>query len=269
MKAISVEEMKQIQMDILKDVHRFCTENDLRYTLIFGSLLGAARHKGYIPWDDDMDIAMLRPDYEKFIANYSSKDGHYHVYDHRKDDEYYHPYAKVADTRTILEENTSMKDIGVNIDLFPVDFMFDTKEECENFLDTLSGIKKKFRVKLVKPGKKNVWWKRILIKTAKVAMLPFSMKGLTEKEYQRFARLNYASAKFVAIAVDPEIGPSYKSICKRNIFEKYIKVPFDNEEFMVIAEYDKWLTQMYGDYMTPPDDADRTSPHTLSSIYWI
>ena len=77
--------MKRIQVDILKDVHHFCEENGLHYTLAFGSMLGAIRHKGYIPWDDDIDIALLRPDYEKFVKTYTSKDGQYHLYDFRKD----------------------------------------------------------------------------------------------------------------------------------------------------------------------------------------
>lgn len=269
MKKISVDEMKQIQMDILRDIHLFCQENHLQYTLIFGTLLGAIRHKGYIPWDDDIDIALPRPDYEKFVATYNREGSHYHVYDYRKDADYHNPYAKVADTRTILEENVSMKDIGINIDVFPVDYMFDTKELCCKFMDSLNGIKKKFRIKLVKPGKKNVWWKRILIRIAKIIMLPYSMKGLTENEYSKINQLNNVAAKYVAIAVDPEIGPAYKSICPRSIFENYIKVPFGNDEFMAIADYDQWLTQMYGDYMTPPADAERTSPHTLSNIYWI
>ena len=67
MRKISIPEMKRIQVDILKDVHHFCEENGLHYTLAFGSMLGAIRHKGYIPWDDDIDIALLRPDYEKFV----------------------------------------------------------------------------------------------------------------------------------------------------------------------------------------------------------
>lgn len=267
MKDISVEEMKQIQVEILKDIHRFCEQNGLRYTLIFGSLLGAIRHKGYIPWDDDIDIAMPRKDYEKFIQRYHHD--FYYVYDYRKDKDYHNPYAKVADTRTILEENICMKSIGINIDVFPFDNMFDTKEECNAFIDSLNSIKKKFRIKLVKPGRKNVWWKRILIRLAKVAMLPYSMKGLTQQEYEKVNTLSNDQAAFVALPVDPEIGAAYRSVYPRRMFDNFTKKPFEEDEFMVTADYHQWLTQMYGDYMTLPPDIDRTSPHTLSKIYWI
>ncbi|MBR5413413.1 MAG: LicD family protein [Fibrobacter sp.] len=269
MTKISISEMKQIQIDILKDIHQFCEKNNLHYTLIFGSLLGAIRHKGYIPWDDDIDIAMMRPDYEKFVASYSGKGGIYHVYDYRNNPDYHHPYAKVADTRTILEEHTSMKDIGINIDVFPFDYLADTKEESFHLIHALDSFKKKFRIKLVKPGIKNAWWKRILIHAAKVALFAWSMKKITEEEYQVVNKLTNADAKFIGVAIDPEIDAAYRSVYPRCMFEKFIKVPFDGEEFMVTAEYDKWLTQMYGDYMTPPRDCNKTSPHTLSNIYWI
>lgn len=269
MKKIALDEMKRIQVDILKDVHQFCIENNIHYTLIFGTLLGAIRHKGYIPWDDDIDIAMMRPDYEKFVKNYKHKDSWYHVYDFRKDKDYHNPYAKVADTRTILEENVSTKDIGINIDVFPVDYMFDTEDECRNFIQSLNKLKTLFRIKLVKPGKKNSWWKRILIRLSKIAALPWTIRDITVKEYSKIGELNHRSAQFVAIPVDPEKDAAMRSIMPRRMFENFVQVPFEGLEFMAIADYDQWLTGMYGDYMTPPANMDRTSPHTLSNIYWI
>ena len=260
--------MKRIQVDILKDFHHFCEENGLHYTLAFGSMLGAIRHKGYIPWDDDIDIAFLRPDYEKFVKTYNSKDGQYRLYDYRKDPDFHYPYAKIADIRTILDENVSIKNIGVNIDVFPFDYMFDTREECSQFIGTLDRLKKLFRIKLVKPGRKNVWWKRILIRLAKIIMFPVPMRKIVEKEYEIASILTNDKAKYVAFALDPRLEGAYRSVYPRSMFEKFIEVPFDGEKFMVTAEYDKWLTQMYGNYMTPPPEGHRTSPHTLRNVYW-
>lgn len=269
MKQISLQEMKQIQKDILKDVHEFCEKNGLHYTLAFGSLLGAVRHKGYIPWDDDIDIALLRPDYEKFVATYTSDNGKYRLYEFHKDAEFNYPFAKIADTRTILKENISMKNIGINIDVFPFDYMFDTREECTSFIRTLDRLKKLFRVKLVKPGKKNVWWKRILIRLSKIVCLPVSMRGIVEKQFEKTSVLTNQNAKYVAFALDPRMEGAYRSVYPREMFDKFLKVPFDEEEFMITAEYDKWLTQMYGDYMTPPPEGYRMSPHTVDNVYWI
>ena len=268
MKRISIEEMKQIQIDILKDVHLFCERNNIRYTLIYGSLLGAVRHKGYIPWDDDIDIAMLRDDYEQFVASYKDDKGFYHVYDCRKDKGYCYPFAKVADTRTLLEENVSMENIGINIDVFPCDYLYDSQQECVNFIKKLDFLKRLFRIKLVKPGQKNSFVKRILIRILKVICLPISMGKIVAKEYDLVNQLKNSKAKFVGLVFSSEISCAYRSVCPRTVFENYVDVPFENETFKIIAAYDEWLTQMFGDYMTPPPVESRTSPHTLNNVYW-
>ena len=72
MKEIKNDELRTIQLDILQNVHDFCMKHDIKYTLAYGTLLGAVRHGGYIPWDDDIDIAMLRPDYERFMQEYKN-----------------------------------------------------------------------------------------------------------------------------------------------------------------------------------------------------
>ena len=102
MNEIDVNEIKQRQIKILLSVHEYCTKNGLRYYLCGGSLLGAIRHKGYIPWDDDIDICMPRPDYEKFIREYSSDK--YEVLTWKSNNNYIGLYTKVSDSETLLEE---------------------------------------------------------------------------------------------------------------------------------------------------------------------
>ena len=70
MKEMNIQEVQHISLELLKEVHEFCVENDVKYTLFSGTLIGAIRHHGFIPWDDDLDIAMPRPDYEKFIHSF-------------------------------------------------------------------------------------------------------------------------------------------------------------------------------------------------------
>lgn len=267
LKKITVNEMKLIQLDMLRYIHSFCIKNDIKYTLIFGTLLGAVRHKGYIPWDDDIDIAMPRSDYEMFVKSFSHD--FYKVYDYRMDLEYANPYAKIADTRTILEENINMKSIGINIDLFPLDNLFNSKEESLIFVNSLNCFKKRFRMKLLKPSNKNVWWKRMAINISKLFVLNTTLKEITEKEYKRIETLNNDNSTYVGFPVDPEIGAAARSICERSVFDNYTLIEFEKEHFMVISGYDQWLSQIYGDYMTPPPMAERTSPHSLSNIYWI
>ena len=117
MKEMTHKEVKQLQLDILSSVHDFCDSNGLRYSLAGGTLLGAVRHKGFIPWDDDIDILMPRPDYELFIQKYQKE--HHVVQNYITDKGYFFLFTKIYDDRTtIIEDRTKT---GVCIDVFPVD----------------------------------------------------------------------------------------------------------------------------------------------------
>ena len=120
-KIIEPEEFKKTQFDILISVDRFCKAHGIRYFLAYGTLIGALRHGGYIPWDDDIDISMPRPDYERFIKLYNKeKDKGYYVVSPSLDPSYPNAFAKICDPDTCIIEFSSLKyDIGVNIDLFP------------------------------------------------------------------------------------------------------------------------------------------------------
>lgn len=123
MKEINTEDLKRIQIQILLHIDVFCTKHELRYFISGGTLIGAIRHKGFIPWDDDIDIMMLREDYEKFIVLYSQEDkSPYHLYSHNQLHSYPYPFAKMDDSRTILKEDINEAMVfGVNIDIFPID----------------------------------------------------------------------------------------------------------------------------------------------------
>ncbi len=265
-KTISINELKTIQIDILQSFHDFCIQNDLKYSLAFGSLLGAVRHKGFIPWDDDIDLMMPRSDYERFVNSFQHK--FYKVYDYRFNEDYVLPYAKLADTRTLLIENANFKDIGINIDLFPIDSLADTKEASVVFLKSLVPLKRKFRMKVLKPSPKNVWWKRIAIRLSKVLVWHLSLKSIAKEINQRIENNPIHDAAFVGTPAGSDPNAS-NSLYERELFNSYIDMEFEGRFFKVAAGYDKILRNYYGDYMQLPPIEKRTSPHTLCEVFWL
>lgn len=125
-----IAELRKVQTGILDDIHRFCTANGIMYFLSCGTLIGAVRHKGYIPWDDDLDLYMPRKDYDRFVKLYTDAGGRYRVLDPKKEKNYFYTFAKVVDTRTLLvETETEGYQIGVYVDIFPVDYVSDNEAE--------------------------------------------------------------------------------------------------------------------------------------------
>ena len=117
LRRIEQDELKKIQIEILNVVSTFCEKNDIRYWIDCGTLLGAIRHKGYIPWDDDIDIGMLRPDYDRFMQLFNQENERYKFYSIENNTKFLCPHGKVLDTSTILyEPNKKGNKLSVNID---------------------------------------------------------------------------------------------------------------------------------------------------------
>ena len=123
MKNLTSKEIQQIGLSILKKFADYCEEHGLHYSLAYGTLLGAARHEGFIPWDDDVDVLMGREDYDKMIEYYNKGeriDGLSLLYPNETSD-YLTPFAKLCDDRTVAKEKSTKNKHGVWIDIFPVD----------------------------------------------------------------------------------------------------------------------------------------------------
>ena len=143
MKEMTLQDVQKVSFDILKDVHSFCELHQIRYSLAYGTLIGAVRHKGFIPWDDDVDIVIPRPDFERFCQEYKSSLG-YELY--TPEDSYnFLPYARVCDNEhTIVKTNRpwSTEPTGIWIDIFPLDGLPSDETDFLNLVKSLRSIQK-------------------------------------------------------------------------------------------------------------------------------
>ena len=130
MKQMTTDEIKKVQLDILIYVDKICKDNNIKYSLAYGTLIGAIRHKGFIPWDDDIDIVLKRSEYERLLEVLYKDDNSKYMIFSMKDEGYFYPYAKVGDLDTIIREKNwpDIQNLGVNIDVFPVDYVPEGKE---------------------------------------------------------------------------------------------------------------------------------------------
>ena len=263
MKELSTEEIKRIEIEILSNVHDFCVENGIRYILFAGSLLGAIRHKGIIPWDDDIDIAMSRPDYDRFVTAY--QDERFIVKTIDNCDDYIFTFSKVIDTKTILIENkTEQSEIGVNIDIFPLDGLPGDAEEAAIAADKSLRYKNLISIKQMKYRKGRRFSKNITLFFGKLALLPFSYRRLNELAINYAKHYPYEDAKYIA---NLSWGSGKRGLMKKEWVLNRSLVSFENIKCYIPDCYDEFLTRRYGDYMTPPPVEERKSHHMFKVYY--
>ena len=262
MKELNIDEIRLIQLGVLKKVATYCEDNNLAYSLCGGTLLGAVRHKGYIPWDDDIDIMMPRLDYEKLIESYNDEE--LTLFEIRKNKKYDKPFAKIADNKTILKENTKTNyEIGVNIDIFPVDGFPSDSKLIENHVRKIKSYYNLlvFRSLKTRKGRNMIKNTSLLILQPLVRLIPkiFFMKRIVElaKVY------DFEISRNAGIAV---WGYGTREVCPKHIFEEYIMYKFEEFEFKGIKDFDTYLTNVYGDYMKLPPEEKRVTHHDFRAF---
>ena len=135
---LNEEEIKEVELGVMDYIHNLCQKENINYSLAYGTLLGAVRHKGYIPWDDDVDISLKRDEYDKlYQAVLRDNDPIYKVASWENDARYPYPFYRVYDARTVYENNYIENDIdlGICVDVFPFDYYADVNKEMAK-LDT-------------------------------------------------------------------------------------------------------------------------------------
>ncbi|MCR5819119.1 MAG: LicD family protein [Prevotella sp.] len=253
----SIEELRGIQLDILDNIHHFCQQHKLSYFLSSGTLLGAVRHGGFIPWDDDIDIYMPRADYERFLATYTAEN--YRVVSPEKDRNYYFSFAKVIDKRTkMLQEGIRGMEFGVFVDIFPVDFVPEDEAERQRVFKRKHLL---FKIRRCKVAKSNPLDSRLAWMFYR--FLPISMAALQRCIDKLIVKTEPTS--LVCNMTDG--GPGIKSCFSAEAIASSVDIDFEGHTYKTMVGFREYLTKTYGDYMTPPPVDKRESHHFIA--FWI
>ena len=258
MKELSFEEIRQIELDLLIDVANFCDSHGITYFLAYGTLLGAVRHQGFIPWDDDIDIEMPREDYERFLALYNKEktnDDYLAVSPYEKKAR--HTFGKVIDMSTLKCEASvryeNNQPLGVDIDIFPLDGLSPDGKERKKLYRKRKIVYQCYLFSIVDSSKGK-------LKTRIVSWLcGLFGKDFFFKKAQKIKRFDYYQSDLVSEQSNLYV---YNKIFKREWFDKTIDLPFEGHMFKVPAGYDQVLTTDYGDYMTLPPESEQVTHHT-------
>lgn len=265
MKELTQKEFKDIEIEILKNLDSFCKRNNIRYSLGEGTLIGAVRHKGFIPWDDDIDVIMLRDDFERFKAIYSD-DRFVLVYTH---DGGLFPffYMRLADTKTKVDfpNIDPYFEDGVWIDILPIDNIPDSDKDLREKEKKLARLFRVYRAKTRKGwNRRTSFLKNLIYIFIKVITFPISTKWLRKRieDVMKSDNNNQTTSKSFLTNYyhRPYRFPS-------EVFEGDVELEFEGENYPVISGYDEYLRCEYGDYMQLPPVEKRISHHGFKA-YW-
>lgn len=265
MKEIKLDELKKIQIGILDVVHDFCQENGITYFLSSGSLIGAIRHKGYIPWDDDIDLYMPRVDYDRFLGDFNKNYKHYRVVSLQTDDKCTLAFAKVERTDTrIIEHVDNPMELGINIDVFPVDGVPDDIEERTKYFSRIQRFRDQLVLKDVSLDfKRRGVIKNLVLLFGKLFLIHKSMRHLAEQLDKAIDKSN-SNSQYVCNMV---LGNGIKSVFAREAIEGSIDIEFEGKIYKTMKGFDEYLSKTYGDYLLLPPEEKRVSHHVFTAFW--
>lgn len=262
--ALSLKEIQKVSLNILKQIADLCEEQNIRYYLCMGTLLGAIRHKGFIPWDDDIDIMVPRPDYDRLMEYlYNNKLPNLTLFNRQTHKNYPYMISRISDDRYILEmENEESVGMGIFIDVYPMDGMGATLKEALKYgiyNDRMSSFcyqatRKHFAIENTKST-----FRKIVKLPVYLVSKAIGKDFFMDRIEKHTGRYEYETSEWVGDLVWLNWGAS--EIFKREWFDEYIVVPFEEYEFRVPKEYDAVLRHEFGDYMTLPPVEERIAHH--------
>ena len=258
-KEITMKELRAIQLDILDKIHAFCTERGIRYSLGGGTLLGAVRHKGYIPWADDIDMMLPRPASDRFLKEFDGKYAELNLQHYGNDNTCCIPFAKVYDNRTVLIEK--LQKSGIYIDVFPIDGLPE-ESKIKDYLYIFNN--QLHKIYFMTPF--------YIITGSLKDRIKYYVKKFIYPTRDKYIMGFYNFLKSYSFENSVNAGAicgiyAEKELMPRETFESYITVEFEGRQYMAIKDYDAYLTKRYGDYMQLPSKERQVSHHVFTA-YW-
>ena len=266
MRKLNLKEIQQIELNILIFFADVCAKNNLRYGLTSGTLLGAVRHGGFIPWDDDIDVVMPRPDYLKLINIMNSENGEYILKSPYNDSEYIYEYAKLMDARTVLIEepgNLAIK-MSVYIDIFPVDGVPTTVDkQLKQFkkvkkMQTLYAaiVRSRYKIKYTTGLTRTIWMVMSIFNKIKLDRVIFRALEHISMKYK------FDQSSYCAVLT----GQGMKEVFSKEEYDLKGKVVFEGKKFCTYTNPESYLEQFFGDYKKLPPMEQR---HGHNNEVWM
>lgn len=264
---LSKDELKDCQMNILKFIDRVCKENDIPYFVSYGTLLGAIRHKGFIPWDDDIDICIYREDYNRFLNVVKEmKDERYQVLDYDSSDWYFQNFAVILDTDTVIEDHIKVKrhDTSVFVDVFPVERFDDIKVIDKAHLFATLRMISYIQLQYVQYGDSKL--KDFCRKIMWYLLRPVNPRFFGKRIEKLINKYRNPSGQYEGLIGCGKDGR--KEVFPAGMYKELIEVPFEDMMVPIPKNYDEFLTQFYGDYMQIPSQEEIDYKSHGIKAYW-
>lgn len=264
---LSINQIRDIQMQIMDYIDDICKKNGIRYSLSYGTLLGAIRHKGYIPWDDDLDIMMTRTEYERFNEVVKAHpDPRYNLLNQNNN---WFPWTKICAANTEVVENTGdnyyFRNYGIWVDIFPYDEVPDpSTEEAKRFHKKYTTFLRLAKIRALKYDnvKKRGPVSAVLFVVLRTVMAPLPLT-FWGKRIDNLAKKYYMkNTGFCAFSGFDDV---VTKTVRTALFDELVLMDFEDRHYSCLTGYDEYLTRLFNDYMTPPPEDKRVFAHSFDA----
>ena len=265
---LALRELQKLELEIAKEIKRICDENGIDYFIIGGTLLGAVRHEGFIPWDDDMDIGMTIENYNRFLEIATRQlDSRFFLQTNISDPNYYNVFAKVRLNRThMLEKVTENLDIhnGIFVDIFPYDAASERVAHSKAYMTMLQLLGK---TSLLKHGYNlnGITEKRTSrIVNLMLKYLPVPVKQIDKILYARFQSHDNKHKQEYYIERDGMFKGNF--VFSKKYFDTLEELSFEGIKFKAPTDYVEYLRDAYGEFMKLPPADEREKGHSVRDV---